>query len=123
MVWLRIDLDIEDYTKIIKHIHKNMFLGVKRLAPNLQHLVIHSVGDNLDLTGDLQNIQQAEIFLEKKIEDSKITVDNLTSIIKDSKWHIRFACPEDEGLKYEIVIDKKSDLIEERDFTILPWTK
>jgi len=97
-----------------------MFFGIKRIAPNLEHLILHSIGDNLDTTGNLQDIQVAEVFLEKKIDSSKISVEALTNVIKDPAWHIRFTCSENAELKYEIIIDKKSDHIISREYTTLP---
>lgn len=116
IIWLKIELDQEDYSRIIKHVHTAMFFGIKRIAPNLRHLILHSVGDNLDFTGDLQDVQKAEVFLEKKIEDGNINRDNLKAILADKNWYIKFICKGVEEQFYEIVIDKKSEFIIDRQF-------
>ena len=116
IIWLKIELDQEDYSKIIKHVHTAMFFGIKRIAPNLRHLILHSVGDNLDFTGDLQDISKAEVFLEKKIEDGNINKDNLKAILLDKNWYIKFICKDVEDQFYEVVIDKKSEFIIDRQF-------
>ena len=116
IIWLKIELDQEDYSRIIKHVHTAMFFGIKRIAPNLRHLILHSVGDNLDFTGDLQDVSKAEVFFEKKIEDGNINKDNLKAILADKNWYIKFICKSVEDQFYEIVIDKKSEFILDRQF-------
>lgn len=115
-VWLKATLTKEEYNRTIAHIHNAMFFAIRRVAPNLRHIVLHSIGDEIDVT-DADWPKKAEVFLEKKIEDNSITTEALTSIIKGPVWHVKFCCYDDNSLFYSIIVEKKTDLIVEREFS------
>lgn len=108
IVWLEIELNKVDFGKLCDHIDNNMFFGVKRIGPNLQHVVFHSIGDDLIDTEDSYDITRSEIFIEKKIEDKKLSKEALANIISDKNWYLKFVYG---NTMLSIVVDKISGYI------------
>lgn len=112
IVWISLEVDAQEYQKLAKHIQNNMFFGIKRIAKNLQHMIFHSIGDHM--YEDIQDIENAEIFLQQKIEDDTLKPDVLKNILEDDKWYIRTKCPnknKKEGNTLFFIVEKESDLI------------
>lgn len=108
-IYLSLELNNAEFRKVVRHIHNNMFFGVKRIAPNLRHLVLHSIGDQKN-----DDLSTSEVFIEKQIQDSNISTDEMTDIIKNLNWYLKLSCGYEH---YLVTIDKRTDMITDRDFT------
>lgn len=106
IVWLEIRLSTEQFEKVVDHIANSMFFGVKRLAPNLRHVVFHSIGDHMH--DDNQIIEDADIYIEKKISDKNIDSKSLATIISDKNWNLKFT---DLDRSLNVIIDKITGMI------------
>lgn len=106
-ITLDLKLKKEVYDKCKKQVIKDMFLAYRRPAAKHRRVIIHSIGDNLDISG-VQKYKAVDFYIEVVCSPTEDQISELKDL---PNWYIRIAPINNPLSSFQFVIDKETDEI------------
>jgi hypothetical protein len=98
----------DTYLMIKNHVITNMFLALKRPAPQYRKVVLHSVGDHIDPKTGYQDYMNCDLYLEIDNE-TPVSEEVRRKLEIDTKWAMKIVLEGADSLYF--TVDKTNQMI------------